>query len=136
MNNKQIVRAYSINEVSQKLNIPTGTIRQWEKDLNGLLNIPRTQQGARYYTDHEIMTLAKIKEMREQNVSKGMIRTLLAKYLNNGLEPHSESLELAIRPAQALSNERQKRFKHLIWTNLIRQLPYLRQNTIVTGVQK
>lgn len=108
MNNKQIVRAYSINEVSQKLNIPAGTIRQWEKDLNGLLNIPRTQQGARYYTDHEIMTLAKVKEMREQNVSKGMIRTLLAKYLNNGSEPNSESLELAIHPAQALSNEASK----------------------------
>src|SRR6476659_3840087 len=82
MNNKQIVRAYSINEVSQKLNIPTGTIRQWEKDLNGLLTIPRTQQGARYYTENEIKTLAKVKEMREQNVNKGMIRNLLGKYLN------------------------------------------------------
>src|SRR6476620_9765323 len=109
MTNKQIVRAYSINEVSQKLNIPTGTIRQWEKDLNGLLAIPRTQQGARYYTEHEIKTLAKVKEMREQNVSKGMIRTLLEKYLNHHSEPHSESLEMAIQPAaQAVSNEASK----------------------------
>ena len=104
MNNRQIVRAYSINEVSQKLNIPTGTIRQWEKDLNGLLNIPRTQQGARYYTDHEIKTLAKVKEMREQNVSKGMIRKLLEKHLNSDhSEASSESLELAVQPAQEIS---------------------------------
>ena len=106
MNNKQIVRAYSIKEVSQKLNIPTGTIRQWEKDLSGILDIPRTQQGARYYTDHEIKTLAKIKEMREQNVSKGMIRSLLEKYLGKESETesdsHSESLELAVHPAQEI----------------------------------
>ena len=105
MTNKQIVRAYSINEVSQKLNIPTGTIRQWEKDLNGLLAIPRTQQGARYYTENEIKTLAKVKEMREQNISKGMIRNLLGKYLNHQSEPHSESLEMAIPPAPVVSNE-------------------------------
>ncbi len=71
MNNNKIVRAYSIKEVSQKLNIPTGTIRQWEKDLSGILDIPRTQQGARYYTGYrEIKTLAKIKEMREQNIQR------------------------------------------------------------------
>ncbi len=108
MNNRQIVRAYSIKEVSQKLNIPTGTIRQWEKDLSGILDIPRTQQGARYYTDHEIKTLAKIKEMREQNVSKGMIRSLLEKYLGKESETesdsHSESLELAVHPAQEIAN--------------------------------
>lgn len=109
MNNKQIVLAYSINEVSQKLNIPTGTIRQWEKDLNGLLAIPRTQQGARYYTEHEIKTLTKVKEMREKNVSKGMIRTLLGKYLNHPSEPHTESLELTLHPAQTVSDEASKK---------------------------
>ena len=110
MNNKQIVRAYSINEVSQKLNIPTGTIRQWEKDLSGLLAIPRTQQGARYYTEHEIKTLVKVKEMREQNVSKGMIRTLLEKHLNPPSELHSESLDLAIHSA-TVSNEASKKIQ-------------------------
>ncbi|WP_084786674.1 MerR family transcriptional regulator [Bacillus tuaregi] len=95
MNNRQILRAYSIKEVSQILNIPTGTIRQWEKDLNGLLKIPRTQQGARYYTENEIKLLNKVKEMREQNVPKGMIRTLLEKHLNQDLDPASEAFEAA-----------------------------------------
>lgn len=81
MNNRQILRAYSINEVSKRINTPSGTIRQWEKDLEGLLVIPRTQQGARYYTDNEINLLHKIKEMRSQNISKGMIRTLLEKHM-------------------------------------------------------
>ncbi|MCQ6277359.1 MerR family transcriptional regulator [Bacillus sp. V3B] len=100
MNNRQILRAYSIKEVSQIINIPTGTIRQWEKDLNGLLVIPRTQQGARYYTDNEIKILKKIKEMREQHVSKGMIRTLLEKHLNEGSESPSEPFEMAVQPVQ------------------------------------
>jgi DNA-binding transcriptional MerR regulator len=100
MNNKQIFRAYSIKEVSQIINIPTGTIRQWEKDLNGLLVIPRTQQGARYYTDHEIKILNKVKEMREQHVSKGMIRSLLDKHLNGDSNPPSEAFEMAVQPVQ------------------------------------
>lgn len=82
MESKKILRAYSIKEVSRLINIPTGTIRQWEKDLEGLLIIPRTAQGARYYTEEEINILKKIKEMREQNVSKGMIRSLLEKHLD------------------------------------------------------
>lgn len=98
MNNRQLLRAYSIKEVSQILNIPTGTIRQWEKDLNGLLKIPRTQQGARYYTEHEIKILNKVKEMREQNVPKGMIRTLLEKYLKQESEPASEAFEVSVQP--------------------------------------
>ena len=61
MNNRQILRAYSINEVSKRINTPSGTIRQWEKDLEGLLVIPRTQQGARYYTDYENNIIHKIK---------------------------------------------------------------------------
>lgn len=103
MNNKQILRAYSIKEISQIINIPTGTIRQWEKDLDGLLVVPRTHQGARYYTDNEIKILKKVKEMREKHVSKGMIRSLLGKYLNEDSKPPSEtseSFEMAVQPVQ------------------------------------
>ncbi|MGX2959889.1 MerR family transcriptional regulator [Peribacillus sp. JNUCC 23] len=103
MNNSQILRAYSINEVSKQINIPTGTIRQWERDLQGLLIIPRTKQGARYYTEKEITLLNKIKEMREQDVSKGMIRSLLKKHMKNDSEPTSESFEMTIQPAEETS---------------------------------
>ena len=105
MHNRQILRAYSIKEVSQRINTPTGTIRQWEKDLNGLLVIPRTQQGARYYTDNEIKMLKKIKEMREQNVSRGMIRSLLEKHLNPDSESDSDSFEMTVQPAQEIPLE-------------------------------
>lgn len=101
----QILRAYSIKEVSKKINIPTGTIRQWEKDLNGLLNIPRTRQGARFYTDKEIMILEKIKEMREQNVSKDLIRNLFEKHVANDSEVPSESFKLTVQTTDETVNQ-------------------------------
>ena len=62
MNNRQILRAYSINEVSKRINTPTGTIRQWEKDLEGLLVIPRTQQGAATIQTMKLISSIKLKK--------------------------------------------------------------------------
>ncbi|WP_428911212.1 MerR family transcriptional regulator [Niallia sp. Krafla_26] len=123
MNNRQILRAYSIKEVSKMINTPTGTIRQWEKDLEGLLVIPRTQQGARYYTDEEINILNKIKEMRSQNVSKGMIRSLLEKHLNGEgdepvSEPSSEPLETSNLPSQEVALAPVEQMKELQASNI------------------
>lgn len=111
MHNQDIVRAYSIQEVSQLLNIPTGTIRQWEKDLHDLLIIPRTKQGARYYTDREIDILQTIQKLRVQNVGKGMIRTLLERYINNSTpatdnEP-IEVVDLMVPPSSTSDNNTQ-----------------------------
>lgn len=91
MSTNKFERAYSIKEVAKRLNIPSGTIRQWEKDLQGLLIIPRTKQGARFYTEKEIALLKKIKEMREKNIGKEMIRTLLERHLNEEANPPVEN---------------------------------------------
>lgn len=92
-------RKLSIKEVSKKMNIPVGTIRQWEKDLSGILSIPRGENNARFFTDKEIEILKKIKEMRKNNVSKEQIRDHLAKELN-GIAPGTNpslTTEVAIR---------------------------------------
>ena len=95
MNSRQMLRGYFIKEVSKKINTPIETIKQWEKDFNGLLVVPRTQQGARYYTNKEISLLNKIKKMCEQNANKEMIRSSLEKHgQNDDSELPSESLEL------------------------------------------
>ncbi|MGG0719316.1 MerR family transcriptional regulator [Robertmurraya massiliosenegalensis] len=107
MQTNKMVRAYSIKEVSKKINIPTGTIRQWEKDLNGLLVIPRTKQGARFFTENEIDLLKKIKEMREQNVSKDMIRSLLQKHFASNSEPSSETVETGLSVPLVENNEKE-----------------------------
>lgn len=71
------IKTYSVKEVAKTLDVSPGTLRQWEKELNGILVIPRSKQGARYYTDDEIGLLETIKQMRDKNLSKDMIRSLL-----------------------------------------------------------
>ncbi|PLT27748.1 MerR family transcriptional regulator [Peribacillus deserti] len=107
MSKNQVLKAYSIKDVSKKISVPTGTIRQWEKDLNGLLVIPRSRQGARFYTETEISILAKIKEMREKNLSKDMIRMLLEKHFNEGSEAPSESFGVPATVEQPLVKQEQ-----------------------------
>jgi DNA-binding transcriptional MerR regulator len=80
-------KSYSMKEVSNIINLPVGTIKQWEKELSGLLVIPRTKQGARYCTDQELVLLKQIKEMREQFLHKHEIRALLEKQMIPSIEP-------------------------------------------------
>ena len=103
----QFMKAYTIKEVSKRINVPSGTIRQWEKDLEGLLIIPRTRQGARFYTDSEIEMLEKIKQMRSKNLSKDLIRELLQKHIGMDSQIDSEPLETnlpVVKDEQLLEN--------------------------------
>ncbi|PLR79756.1 hypothetical protein CVD25_17780 [Bacillus canaveralius] len=77
----QDIRTYTIKEVSEQIQIPSRTIRQWEKDLDGLLVIPRTKQGARYFTEYEIDLLITVKQMQEQNLGNELIRGLLERHI-------------------------------------------------------
>ncbi|MEH6990436.1 MerR family transcriptional regulator [Cytobacillus firmus] len=106
----QYMKAYTIKEVSKMLNVPPGTLRQWEKDLNGLLLIPRSKQGARFYTDHEIALLEKVKQMRDKNLSKEMIRELMQKHMDYTSEtasPANETSLAGIEPETALHKEQE-----------------------------
>lgn len=73
------MKAYMIKEVSEKLRVPIGTLRQWEVDFKGIIEIPRDSKGARYYTDFEIEILNHIKTMRGKKLSKDVIKELLQK---------------------------------------------------------
>ena len=69
-----MMKTYTLKEVSKKINVSPGILRQWESDFEDLLDIPRTKQGARIYTDLEIDLLLEIKGMADKKVSKEMIR--------------------------------------------------------------
>ncbi|WP_316568983.1 MerR family transcriptional regulator [Neobacillus sp. YIM B06451] len=96
MKEGQIMKAYTIKEVSRIINVPQGTLRQWESDFTGLLTIPRTRQGSRFYTDTEISLLVKIKQMREKNLGKEMIRELILEHFRQSSEAASETLAAPI----------------------------------------
>jgi DNA-binding transcriptional MerR regulator len=74
-----LMKTYTLKEVSKKINVSPGTLRKWEQDFEDLLDIPRTKQGARKYTDLEIELLLEIKQMADQKVSKDTIRQEMQK---------------------------------------------------------
>lgn len=106
MKKTSVNKSYSIKEAAKELKVTTGTIRRWEKDLNGLLTIQRTAQGARIYTEKEVELFKKIKEMRGKNLSTEMIRKLIAKHLENKHnEEEKKSNEMVVHKGIPQSNE-------------------------------
>jgi DNA-binding transcriptional MerR regulator len=102
-----LMKTYTLKEAAKKINIKPGIVRQWEKDLEELLDIPRTKQGARIYTDLEIDKLVEIKKMYENNVSKDAMREWMQKKLhpeNDLVEETTEvSLEVISEPATPIT---------------------------------
>lgn len=87
------MKTYTLNEVAKKINAKPGSLRQWEKDFNDLLEIPRSKQGARIYTDLEINKLEEIKQLSENKYSKETIREMMQKKLHPTKEDGPESLK-------------------------------------------
>ncbi len=94
-----LMKAYTLKEVSRKINIAPGTLRQWEKDYHEILEIPRSKQGARFYTELEIEQLLILKQMSRKKLSKDLIRQVIQKELKpdtceNITKTHEISLEV------------------------------------------
>ena len=81
------MKTYTLKEVSKKINVSPGTLRKWEQDFDDLLDIPRSKQGARIYTDLEIELLLEIKQMVDKKAGKEAIRQEIQKIE----EPEPES---------------------------------------------
>ncbi len=90
------MKTYTLKEVAKKINIKPGTLRQWEKDLDDLLVIPRSKQGARIYTDLEIDKLVEIKQLYENKLSKEAIRDVMQKKLHPESKNVPESPEVSL----------------------------------------
>ncbi len=71
------MRTFTLKEVSKKINVKPATLKKWEEDLEEYLEIPRTRQGARIYSQVEIDLLLEIKQMYENKLSTSMILHLL-----------------------------------------------------------
>jgi DNA-binding transcriptional MerR regulator len=58
---------YSINEVSRLTEVPTHTIRFWERDFEKYLRPAKTLGGQRRYCARHIEIIKKIKHLRYQD---------------------------------------------------------------------
>lgn len=71
------MKTYNLKEAAKKINIPPSTLKQWESEFNEIIEIPRTKQGARIYSELEIDLLLEIKRMHQEKLSKEDIRKTL-----------------------------------------------------------
>ncbi|WHY84213.1 MerR family transcriptional regulator [Neobacillus novalis] len=102
------MKTYTLKEVSRKINIAPGTLRQWEKDFEETLGIPRSKQGARIYSDLLIDQLVEIKQMTAKKLSKDQIRQAMKKEQKAGGEDRTTknaevSLEIMAEPVPPIA---------------------------------
>lgn len=66
---------YYISEASKKVEVEPHVLRYWEDELK--LAIKRNEMGHRCYTEKDIETLRRIKQLKEQGLQLKAIRTVL-----------------------------------------------------------
>ena len=66
----------TISEVSSKLGTAASVIKKWEMEFAPFLEIPRNEFNVRTYTQFDIETLTKIKNMKEKKVDNETISKL------------------------------------------------------------
>lgn len=131
------MKAYMIKEVSQKLGVPVGTLRQWEVDFKDIIEVPRDSKGARCYTDFEIEVFSHIKTMRDKKLSKNIIKELLLKKNERDSENSSTVPPLLIdQMKQSDTVKTLKNINQMLFENFKRELREEIHEGIIQEVQK
>ena len=65
---------FTIQQLSEKLDIPKPTLRFWEKELEGIIVPHRTPGGQRRYSEEHIELLEEIKNLRNSGKSLNEIK--------------------------------------------------------------
>ncbi len=85
------MKAYTLREASKKLTTTPTKLKQWEKDLQGIIVIPRTKTGARIYTEKEITLLHEVKNLYKEKRKTAEVKETLTMLINRPVK--KESLE-------------------------------------------
>jgi len=64
-----MTKYYTIQQLSQKLNLPKPTLRFWEKELDGLIVPYRTNGGQRRYTAENLQVIEEVKKLQKKGLS-------------------------------------------------------------------
>lgn len=103
------MKTFTLKEISKKINVKPATLKKWEKELEEYLDIPRTRQGARIYSQVELDLLLDIKQMYENKISTEMIlqnlQTKDEPVENEISEPPSSSLPIVSETMPEVTNE-------------------------------
>lgn len=66
---------YMISETAKLLQVEPHVLRYWEEELK--INVKRNEMGHRYYTDKDLQTFLKVKELKKNGMQLRAIRKML-----------------------------------------------------------
>ena len=75
----------TIQQVSQRLNVPKPTLRFWEREFEGILVPLRTNGGQRRYAPEHISVIEEIKILKKAGLSLVEIKRKLGKGIDDSL---------------------------------------------------
>ena len=78
-------QAITIQQVSQKLDIPKPTLRFWEREFEGILVPLRTNGGQRRYAPEHISVIKEIKMLKKAGLSLVEIKRKMGKGQRSGV---------------------------------------------------
>ena len=84
-----VAKTLTIQEVSKRSEVPTHTLRFWEKELNGVIVPERTKGGQRRYTLEHVLIIEEIKSLKDKGMSLTDIRTELNGRYNSDEEHYN-----------------------------------------------
>jgi len=76
------MKSYTIREASKILTTSPSQIKQWEKAFRGILMIPRTKNGTRFYTEKEISLLSEVKSLYKEKKNIDEVKKSLTILIN------------------------------------------------------
>ena len=69
---KQVEKIYMISDAAKQVKVEAHVLRYWEEELE--LPVKRNEMGHRYYTEEDVEQFRKIRELKEQGISRNTIR--------------------------------------------------------------
>ena len=92
---EQQKQLFTIQQLSNRLNIPKPTLRFWEKELEGIFVPHRTQGGQRRYTEEHIGTIEEIKKLKNKGMSLMDIKRTFHNRREEG-DPNAARIDLLL----------------------------------------
>ena len=84
-------KRYIISDASKMLNVESHVLRYWEEELE--IKIPRNEMGHRYYTEGNLESLRKVRDLKKQGYSLKAIKNMVNP--KKGARENKESNETA-----------------------------------------
>ena len=90
-------QAITIQQVSQKLDVPKPTLRFWEREFDGILVPLRTNGGQRRYAPEHISVIEEIKMLKKAGLSLVEIKRKLGKGQMSEVRKYAKSRGTDVR---------------------------------------